>query len=72
MTNTSTTKLNAKAIALAICSAYEWYELRELEYTDVQGWIENNYGWDIEMTLDEVNNLINDLKNNNWEFYWYE
>lgn len=69
MTNTST-KLNATDIALAICSAYEWYEMRELDYTDVKGWLENNYGWDIEMTQDEVENLIRDLHNNNWTMYW--
>lgn len=65
-------KLNATDIALAICSDYEWYEMRELDFNDVKAWVENNYGWDISMNPDEVKNLVTDLRNNNWEMYWYE
>ena len=75
MNNTTTStpiKLNAKDIALSICSAYEWYELRELDFDNVKAWVENNYGWDVSMTPDEVKNLVTDLRNNNWEMYWYE
>jgi hypothetical protein len=73
MTTSSTSiKLNSKDIAEAICSDYEWYELRELDFNDVRAWVENNYGCDVSMTPDEVKNLVTDLRNNNWEMYWYE
>lgn len=68
----TTVKLDSRDIASAICSDYEWYELKELDFDNVKAWVENNYGWDISMTPDEVKNLVTDLRNNNWEFYWYE
>lgn len=68
----TTIKLNSKDIAEAICSDYEWYELRELNFDEVKGWIENNYGEDIMMDSTEVKELLTDLRNNNWTMYWFE
>lgn len=68
----TTIKLNSKDIAEAICSDYEWYELRELNFDEVKGWIENNYGEDIMMDSTEVKELLTELRNNNWTMYWFE